>query len=79
MYNSLLKSELEDNKIGNLTKELSIYHWDFHQEEVLGVNDDNKYLAYYKLEFNSFTSKFSGACMLGFLPQHLCYARSNIL
>lgn len=43
-----------------MTKELSIYHWDFHQEEVLGVNDDNKYLAYYKLEFNSFTSKFSG-------------------
>lgn len=60
VYNNLLKSELEDNKIDNLTKELSIYHWDFHQEEVLGVNDDNKYLAYYKLEFNAFKSKFSG-------------------
>ena len=60
VYNNLLQTELVANKIDNLTKELSIYHWEFHQEEVLGVNDDNKYLAYYKLEFNSFTSKFSG-------------------
>lgn len=60
VYDNLLKSELMANEIDNLTKEISIYHWDFAQEEVLGVNNDNKYLAYYKLGFNSSTSKFYG-------------------
>lgn len=60
IYDNLLKSELTANGIDNFTKEISLHHWDFVKDEVLGVNDDDKYLAYYNLEFNSLTCKFAG-------------------
>lgn len=60
VYDNLLQLELTANEIDNFTKKISLRHLDFVKDEVLGVNDDDKYLAYYNLEFNSSTSKFAG-------------------
>lgn len=57
VYNNLMKSELNRHGINNFTREVSIYHFDFVKDESIGINDDEKYFAYYKFSLDYSTGK----------------------
>lgn len=58
IFHKLLTSELCNNGIYELTKEIEIYKTDC-RKETIGVNDNEKYLAYYNFTLNSSTGKKS--------------------
>jgi len=58
IFHKLLTSELYNNGIYELTKEIEIYKTDC-KKETIGVNDNEKYLAYYNFTLNSSTGKKS--------------------
>lgn len=58
IFHKLLTSELCNNGIYELTKEIEINKTDC-KKETIGVNDNEKYLAYYKFTLNSSTGKKS--------------------
>lgn len=58
IFHKLLTSELCNNGIYELTKEIEIYKTDC-KKETIGVNDNEKYLAYYNFTLNSSTGKKS--------------------
>ena len=58
IFYKLLTSELCNNGIYKLTKEIEIYKTDC-KKETIGVNDNEKYLAYYNFTLNSSTGKTS--------------------
>ena len=59
VYTYLLMSELEKYEVSNLTKEATLYYNDYIKEEKVGVNDTEKYLAYYEFDLNIYNGKTS--------------------
>ena len=73
VYTYLLMSELEKYEISNLTKEVVLYYNDYIKEEKVGVNDTEKYLAYYIFNLYIYNGKTSATIQKAYYKDIIKY------